>query len=55
MIKVADILAASILIVDDKEANVSLLAQMLRGAGYASIASTMHPHRCASFTAKPLL
>ena len=39
MIKVADILAASILIVDDKEANVSLLAQMLRqhvARGWAS-------------------
>lgn len=43
MIKVADILAARILIVDDKQANVSLLAQMLRGAGYTSIASTTHP------------
>lgn len=43
MIKVADILKASILIVDDKTANVSLLEQMLRGAGYDSIASTTHP------------
>ena len=43
MIKVADILKASILIVDDKEANISLLEQMLRGAGYSSIASTRHP------------
>ena len=43
MIQVSDILAASILIVDDKEANVSLLEQMLRGTGYSSITSTMHP------------
>ena len=43
MIKVADILKASILIVDDKEANITLLDHMLRGAGYVSIASTSHP------------
>ena len=43
MIAVADILKASILIVDDKAANVSLLEHMLRGAGYVSIASTSHP------------
>jgi signal transduction histidine kinase len=34
---------ASILIVDDQEANVSLLEQMLHDAGYVSIASTMDP------------
>jgi PAS domain S-box-containing protein len=44
MIGSADILKASILIVDDQEANVSLLEQMLRGAGYDSIASTRDPH-----------
>jgi adenylate cyclase len=43
MINVADILAARILIVDDKPANVTLLDQMLRGAGYSSISSTSHP------------
>lgn len=43
MITVADILKASILIVDDKEANISLLDQMLRGAGYTSLTSTRHP------------
>ncbi|MGZ8921433.1 MAG: response regulator, partial [Limisphaerales bacterium] len=43
MITVADILKASILIVDDKEANISLLDQMLRGAGYSSITTTSHP------------
>lgn len=43
MITVTDILKASILIVDDKEANISLLDQTLRGAGYSSITSTSHP------------
>jgi adenylate cyclase len=42
MINVADILKASILIVDDKDANISLLDQMLRGAGYSNITSTKH-------------
>ena len=40
----ADILNASILIVDDQEANVRLLEQMLQGAGYRGITSTMDPH-----------
>jgi adenylate cyclase len=39
----ADILRAGILIVDDQEANVSLLEQMLRAAGYTSIESTRNP------------
>jgi adenylate cyclase len=43
MISSSDILKASILIVDDQDANVSLLKQMLRGAGYVSIASTKNP------------
>ena len=43
MISSSDILKASILIVDDREANVSLLEQMLCGAGYDSVASTMDP------------
>jgi PAS domain S-box-containing protein len=44
----SDILNAGILIVDDQEANVSLLEQMLREAGYAGVASTMNPHEvCA--------
>jgi len=45
MVSSADILNASILVVDDQEANVLLLERMLRGAGYVSIASTMHPHQ----------
>jgi PAS domain S-box-containing protein len=43
-----EILNASILIVDDQEANVILLEQMLREAGYAGVASTMDPREvCA--------
>ncbi len=43
MIKASDILHGKILIVDDKQANVLLLDQMLRAAGYVSIASTTNP------------
>ena len=41
MISAADILGASILIVDDQKSNVQLLEQMLRETGYRCIASTM--------------
>ena len=44
MVTAADILNAGILIVDDQEANVLLLEQMLRNAGYARITSTRDPH-----------
>ena len=44
MISNADILNASILIVDDQKANVQLLEQMLREAGYRCMTSTMNPH-----------
>ena len=44
MITDNDILRAGILIVDDQEANVSLLEQMLRAAGYDAITSTKDPH-----------
>lgn len=44
MISPSDILKASILIVDDQEANVTLLEEMLSGAGYISVASTRNPH-----------
>jgi len=48
MLAESDILNASILIVDDQEANVSLLDQLLRDAGYACVVSTMNPHEvCA--------
>lgn len=41
MIGAADILKAKILIVDDLQANVRLLEQMLISAGYTSVSSTM--------------
>ena len=43
MITSADVQQGKILIVDDQQANILLLEQMLRGAGYLSIASTMDP------------
>jgi PAS domain S-box-containing protein len=43
MINHTDILSASILIVDDQEANIILLESMLAEAGYTHVASTMHP------------
>lgn len=45
MVSSTDILKASILIVDDQEANVSLLEKVLRGAGYVSIESTTNPNK----------
>jgi diguanylate cyclase (GGDEF)-like protein len=48
MISEQEILNAAILIVDDRQANVLLLGEMLRDAGYACIASTNDPHEvCA--------
>jgi CheY-like chemotaxis protein len=44
MVNAADILNASILIVDAQEASVLLLKQMLDEAGYMSITSTKDPH-----------
>ncbi len=43
MLETYDILNASILIVDDQEANVLLLEEMLRNAGYRRITSTTDP------------
>jgi CheY-like chemotaxis protein len=44
----ADILVASILIVDDQEANVMLLQQMLADAGFTQVQSTTNPREvCA--------
>jgi DNA-binding response OmpR family regulator len=43
MISEKRILNASILIVDDQEANVQLLEKILHGAGYRRITSTMDP------------
>lgn len=44
MIAPTDILCAAILIVDDQEANVMLLEQMLSNAGYVNVTSTMDPY-----------
>ena len=44
MITSSDILKAGILIVDDQQANITLLEQTLRGAGFSSISSTANPH-----------
>jgi two-component system cell cycle response regulator len=43
MISATEILNATILIVDDLQANVRLLEKMLHGAGYTRVASTMNP------------
>jgi PAS domain S-box-containing protein len=52
MVTSSDILKASILIVDDKDANISLLEEMLRGAGYVSIASTKDPREVCELHSK---
>lgn len=44
MVNADDILNASILIVDDQEANVQLLEHMLRDIGYRCITTTTDPH-----------
>jgi len=44
MVCADDMLNASILIVDDQDANVQLLEHMLREAGYRCVTSTMDPH-----------
>jgi diguanylate cyclase (GGDEF)-like protein len=43
MVSAVDILNADILIVDDHEANVELLEEMLSNAGYTRVTSTMDP------------
>ena len=43
MISPTDILFGKILIVDDQEANVALLEQMLHGAGYLNVTTTTDP------------
>lgn len=43
MISSSDILHGKVLIVDDQKVNVLLLEQLLRGAGYVSVTSTMDP------------
>src|SRR5687768_16900683 len=41
----SDILSGKVLIIDDNESSVLLLERMLRGAGYASVASTTDPRQ----------
>lgn len=43
IVNAPDILNASILIVDDQEANIILLEQLLSEAGYTAVTSTMNP------------
>jgi PAS domain S-box-containing protein len=43
MLEPSEILKASILIVDDQEANVTLLEKMLHNVGYTQVSSTMDP------------
>jgi len=44
----ADILGASVLIVDDQEANIALLEQILHDSGYSNVTSSMNPEEvCA--------
>ena len=52
MVSFSDILLGKVLIVDDKRENVLLLEQMLHGAGYASIASTLDSREVCSLHLK---
>src|SRR4029077_12866260 len=52
MVSASDILGASILIVDDQEANVSLLERTLGGAGYTSVTSTTDPREVCALQRK---
>ncbi|MDP3137786.1 MAG: response regulator [Burkholderiaceae bacterium] len=48
------ILDARLLIVDDQEANVTLLQEMLQGAGYSNVSATRNPELvCAMHRATP--
>ncbi len=48
MVSNSEIRAARVLVVDDQQANVALLEQMLRDAGYSNITSTQRPQEvCA--------
>jgi two-component system cell cycle response regulator len=54
MVSAPEIFNASILIVDDQKVNVSLLEQLLSGAGYTHVTSTMDPREvCAMHAQKP--
>jgi CheY-like chemotaxis protein len=47
-----DILNGSILVVDDQPVNVQLLEQLLAGAGYTQVSSTMNPLEVAALHAE---
>jgi PAS domain S-box-containing protein len=47
MITPQEILNANILVVDDQSSNIALLSQLLEGAGYTQVSSTMEPHNVA--------
>ena len=50
MLKITDILNAKILIVDDQQANILLLEQILRTSGYLNVTSTIDPQQvCALY------
>lgn len=42
-VSAAEIIASSILIVDDQQANITLLRELLAAAGYSNVASTRNP------------
>ena len=48
ILEASDILAARILIVDDQEANVQLLEQLLQETGYANVTASTHPTEVAA-------
>ena len=52
MLEASEILQASILIVDDQEANVMLLEQMLRNEGYTNITTTQQPRQVRAMHAQ---
>ena len=52
MIETKEILNARILIVDDQEANVQLMEQVLQSAGYTGVTSTMRPEEVGTLHQK---
>lgn len=52
MVNTSDVFNGTILIVDDREANVIMLRRMLLGAGYFFITSTMDPYAVSELHSK---
>ena len=52
MIDLPNILKARILIVDDQQADISLMEQALRRGGFVSVSSTMNPHEVCELQRK---